>query len=239
MTDLKLSLLVSTAIATSALHMLIPDHWLPFVLIGRARSWSAKRTAFVSGISALVHTALSALLGLASLVVGLEASRAVGERIEVSSGVLLIVFGLVYAAWAWRKGGHFHPGGDRVHGAIDGHDHEGRAAERRGGRPYPADQDIIRGGPQRGEMALALIVGLNPCVLILPLVFATAGSGPVAVAGVLVAYCVTTVAIMVTMSVIGVLAARAIPVPPIAMQMETASGLLIAAAGIAFLWLSG
>ena len=31
------SLLLLTAAATAAFHTLIPDHWLPFVLVGRAR----------------------------------------------------------------------------------------------------------------------------------------------------------------------------------------------------------
>jgi len=35
------TLLLATAAATAAFHTLIPDHWLPFVLVGRARRWSA------------------------------------------------------------------------------------------------------------------------------------------------------------------------------------------------------
>ena len=36
-TNLYVLTMAGTAVATSVLHTLIPDHWLPFVLIGRAR----------------------------------------------------------------------------------------------------------------------------------------------------------------------------------------------------------
>ncbi|NIV50251.1 MAG: hypothetical protein GWN46_27480, partial [Gammaproteobacteria bacterium] len=34
---------------------------------------------------------------------------------EHATGPLLVLFGLVYAIWSWRKGGHFHPGGSLLH----------------------------------------------------------------------------------------------------------------------------
>ena len=37
MTEATGYVLVSTAALTALLHTLIPDHWLPFLLIGRAR----------------------------------------------------------------------------------------------------------------------------------------------------------------------------------------------------------
>jgi ABC-type nickel/cobalt efflux system permease component RcnA len=49
------------------------------------------------------------------------------------------------------------------------------------------------------------------------------------------AYSITTIALMVGLSVAGVVGARRIPVPAVARHMETASGLLIAAVGLVFL----
>src|SRR6185436_1051693 len=113
--DATLSLMLATAVSTALFHTLIPDHWLPFVLIGRARGWSLGTTAMVSGFSALLHAGLSILLALVTLVIGLETAHARGIVLERASGVLLLVFGLAYALWAWRKGGHFHPGGSLLH----------------------------------------------------------------------------------------------------------------------------
>lgn len=227
-----MSLLLATTVATALFHTLIPDHWLPFVLIGRARGWSLRDTAAWSGLSALVHAALSAALGIATLKVGLEAAHALGERLESASGILLVAFGLAYSGWAWRKGGHFHPGGALAHRrpekpACDGH--EGPVHPEH--LHYHADEALIRPGAGRGDLGLALIVGLNPCVLILPILFATAERGAGAIALVTLAYAATTTVLMVALSVVGVSGVRRIPVPGAARHMETASGLLIAVVG--------
>ncbi len=232
----RASLLLMTAVATAAFHTLIPDHWLPFVLVGRARSWSAGVTAAISGLSALVHAALSAGLGVVSLGAGLGAAHALGRRLEDASGILLVAFGVLYAAWAWRKGGHFHPGGARVHREPEPPECDGAEGD---AHPehlhYHADEAWIGGRAGRGAIYLALIVGANPCVLILPIVLAAAERGRAAVAWVTAAYSLTTVLLMVGLSVVGVAGSRRIPVPGAARYMEAASGLLIAAVGLFFL----
>jgi ABC-type nickel/cobalt efflux system permease component RcnA len=230
------SLLLLTAAATAAFHTLIPDHWLPFVLVGRARSWSARTTAVVSGFSALVHTLLSVALGVAALLLGEGVAKVVSLRLERGSGVLLLVFGAVYALWAWRKGGHFHPGGSLLHHAGEGEHcdgHEGPASVDH--MHYHADDAWIGKEAGKGAVALALIVGLNPCVVVLPIMLATADQGGAALALVTGAYSLTTIALMVGLSVAGVVGSRRLPVPPVARHMETASGVLIALVGIVFL----
>ncbi|HUC44124.1 MAG TPA: hypothetical protein VMR65_08805 [Candidatus Sulfotelmatobacter sp.] len=232
------TLLLATAAATAAFHTLIPDHWLPFVLVGRARRWSAATTALVSGLSALVHTGLSVALGLAGLAIGEGSARLLGERLERASAYLLIVFGAAYAVWAWRKGGHFHPGGARLHrtgeSACDGSE-EGVNPEH---LHYHADEGWIPARAGKSAWSLALIVGLNPCVLVLPIMVATAERGAATVALVTAAYSVTTAVLMVSLSVAGVVGARRIPVPAASRYMEAASGALIAAAGVVFLLLT-
>lgn len=231
------TLLLGTATATAAFHTLIPDHWLPFVLVGRARSWSAGVTAFVAGFSAIVHTGLSVALGLVAIAMGELTAHAIGARLERASGVLLVVFGLAYALWAWRKGGHFHPGGALLHRhEPEPHCHGEEGPENPEHMHYHADEGWIRAG--KGALGLALIVGLNPCVLILPIMIASVGQGTRAVALVAGAYSATTTALMIGLSVVGVVGARRIPVPAAARHMEAASGLLIAIVGVAVLALA-
>jgi len=72
-------------------------------------------------------------------------------------------------------------------------------------------------------------------VLLLPIMVATADEGRGAVALVTVAYSVTTIALMVGLSVVGVAGTRRLRVPAVARHMETASGILIALCGAVFL----
>lgn len=229
--------LVATAVGTALFHTLIPDHWLPFVLIGRSRGWTVGRTALISGFSAIVHTVLSFLLGAAAVLIGQASAETLGHALEHASHLLLIVFGVVYAIWSWRKGGHFHPGGVHAHGAEPDrgcHGDEGDTDPEH--LHYHADVNLIRGhtGPQ--GWWLAFIIGANPCLLLMPLIVKTApqGAGPVFL--VTLAYAVPTILLMVGLSALGVSGIMKIRPPGAARHMEAASGLLVAILGIV-LWI--
>ena len=228
--------LASVAVSTALLHTLIPDHWLPFVLIGNARRWRVGRTIAVSGVAALVHVVLSIALGLGALGLGLTVGLALGETLERAGSVLLVLFGSVYALWAWRKGGHFHPGGARAHrgaaaAACTGLEGPGNPEHLH----YHADGQLIHGRESVNAWWLALIVGANPCVLILPVIMETASRGPAALLAVCLAYAVPTAALMIGLSALGVAGGRRVRLPLAARHMELLSGLLLVALGFVIL----
>jgi len=231
--------LVATAVGTALFHTLIPDHWLPFVLIGRARGWSAGRTSLISGFSAVVHTALSFLLGVAAVALGQASAETLGHALEHPSHFLLVVFGVLYAVWAWRKGGHFHPGGVHAHGGEP--DRGCRGDEGDSGPEhlhYHADVNLIRGRTDLQAWWLAFIIGANPCLLLMPLIVNTVPQGPGPVFLVTLAYSVPTVLLMVGLSALGVSGVVRLQPPGAARHMEAASGLLVAILGIV-LWIWG
>ena len=238
MVDANLYMLLLTASGTAVVHTLIPDHWLPFVLIGRAQHWSARTTAMVSGISALIHVGLSVVLGLLTLGLGFAASEVIGEPLQRAAGWLLVLFGLAYALWAWRKGGHFHPGGKLLHQDGQRHTCDGREGDTDPEHQYfHADVDLIRSRREWTRAWLALIIGANPCVLLIPIMLIAAERGATMIALVSVAYAGPTVLLMVGLSVLGVAGTRRIRLPGAARHMEMASGLLIVVLGLLILWL--
>jgi hypothetical protein len=234
--DATIYALLSTAAATALLHTLIPDHWLPFVLVGRARGWSASTVAFASGLAGVIHAALSVLLGLLALWIGFASTDVLGETLERASAALLVLFGLGYALWAWTKGGHFHPGGALLHRAGGGHACSGDEGP---GNPehlhYHADDGLIGSAAGGwGALGLAVIVGVNPCVLLLPIMVVSIPRGPGTVALVAAAYTLPAVGLMVGLSVLGVRVGWRIRLPVAARYAELGSGLLIALLGLAF-----
>jgi hypothetical protein len=142
---------------------------------------------------------------------------------------------VTYALWAWRKGAHFHPGGARVHGAVEASGCGDAHASHPGHLHYHDDDTIIRGQAGGGALWLAFIVGVNPCVLVLPLLVASAGRGPGMLAGVAAAYAIPSVLLMVGLSAIGVVGTRRIELPLAARHMEWISGALIAVLGLLLL----
>ena len=102
----ELGILAVTAGSIGFVHTVTgPDHYLPFIVVGRARSWSLARALGVTAICGVGHVVWSVVLGLVGIGLGL----AVG-RLEVIEGVrgdiaawLLISFGLVYTIWGLRQ----------------------------------------------------------------------------------------------------------------------------------------
>jgi nickel/cobalt transporter (NicO) family protein len=108
--------LAGTAASLGLVHTIIgPDHYLPFIVIGRARNWTLRKTLVVSFFAGLGHILSSVVLGFVGIALGLAVARL--EGVESTRGAvaawLLIGFGFAYFVWgmrrAWRGRPHAHP----------------------------------------------------------------------------------------------------------------------------------
>lgn len=210
MESAALALLGST-VATAAVHALIPDHWLPLVLLARAERWSPRRALGLAAFSGGLHSVVSVSLGAVALWVGREAALEVGEKIQHVSSALLVLFGLGYAGWALARGGHsLH-----VHPRLsDAH----------------AEPDRTLTG-----VGLGFVLGFNPCVLIIPILFATSAWRAIWQLAVASAFTVTTVATTAAMCWAGLRSARRPEFSFLDRYGEAVSGALIALTGLVVL----
>jgi len=131
--------LAGTAASLGLVHTIIgPDHYLPFIVIGRARNWTLRKTLLVSFFAGLGHILSSVVLGFAGIALGIAVARL--EGVESTRGAiaawLLIGFGFAYFAWgmrrAWRGKPHVHP---------HLHDHEDAFVHPHGPDQGPHDPD--------------------------------------------------------------------------------------------------
>ncbi len=104
-----------SAATLGVIHTLLgPDHYLPFIVLSKARNWSQARTLWITFISGIGHVSGSVVLGLVGIGMGISLSRL--ERIEASRGEvvgwMLIAFGILYSAYGvykyLKKGAHVH-----------------------------------------------------------------------------------------------------------------------------------
>ena len=146
--------LALAAMTVGSLHALAPDHWVPFAALARAQQWSASRTARVTLVCGFGHVTVSVLFGLLGLVFGIELFEAFGRRMESLAGVLLVAFGLIYAAWGLRRAAGRH---------IHGHAH--------------ARYDHVHDPGRMTVRGLFLLFSADPCVAVVPLLFAAAPLG--------------------------------------------------------------
>ena len=182
--------LVFAGVSIAALHALAPDHWVPFAALARTERWSAPRTAVVTGLCGAGHVTVSVVIGLAGALFGVSVFDALGARLEGIAPLVLVGFGVAYAAWGlgrvvrdrWHQQMHAH--GDHHHHHWHHHlDH------------HPAS-----------ARALFLLFCADPCIAVIPLMFAAVPSGWPAALVVVLAYELATIGTMIAL----VLPARAI-----------------------------
>lgn len=123
----ELLLLTITAASIGFFHTLLgPDHYLPFIVMARARKWSPIKTTWVTVLCGIGHVGSSILLGMIGVALGIAVTKL--EVVESFRGGLatwaLIAFGLVYFVWGLRRAlrnkphKHWH-----AHGDEDNHIH--------------------------------------------------------------------------------------------------------------------
>ena len=186
--------LVGAATTIGAVHTCAPDHWVPFAALARAEGWSVTRTAGITAACGLGHVTVSVALGALALVGGREMFQLFGERLKSLSGLLLIGFGVAYAASGLRSVvcGQLHARA-HAHGHAHGH------CRAHGHSRTPPDEGRVT------PWTLFLLFSADPCVAVIPLMFASARCDWTSIVVVVAAYEIATIGTMVVL----VLPARA------------------------------
>lgn len=188
----ELIILTLTAASIGVVHTLIgPDHYLPFLAMGRARNWSLGKTLAITAGCGVGHVLGSLLLGALGIALG----WAVGDLVWLEggrgtlAGWLLLGFGIAYTAWGVRQAlrnrphKHWHHHAD---GIVHSHRHTHHAAH---AHPHES-ADPTR--PSLTPWVLFAIFILGPCEPLIPLLMYPAASGSwthVAVVGLVFGLC--------------------------------------------------
>lgn len=155
-----------TAASLGVVHTLIgPDHYLPFVVMAKARKWSRAKTIWITVLCGLGHIGSSVALGLIGIAFGLAVSHL--EEFESIRGNvaawLMIAFGLVYFVWGIRRAirnkPHTH---DHIHGDGTYHAHDHAHAD---AHLHVHDHKIISLTP----WVLFTIFVFGPCEPLIPI----------------------------------------------------------------------
>ena len=200
--------LAIAAVTLGSLHTLAPDHWVPFAALARAQNWPVKKTARITALCGFGHVTVSVAFGMLALLFGLEMLRELGTRMESVAGILLMGFGLVYGAYGLRRaaGVHFH-----------GHHHH--------------HYDHVHEPKSMTPWALFLLFSADPCVAVIPVMFAAAPLGAARTAVVVCAYELATIATMVTLVLPASAAARRVTGNWIVKYGDAAAGAVIVFVG--------
>jgi ABC-type nickel/cobalt efflux system permease component RcnA len=213
----ELLLLIGSAASIAFIHTLMgPDHYLPFVAMAKARSWSLGKTLRITLWCGLGHLIGSIALGLIGIFLG--GQLATLEWVEAIRGEtaawLLIGFGLAYMAWglrqAWRKRrhdhGHWH--GKQWHQHV--HQHQREHAHVHDAATVQPAAKSVESTPQKSltPWIIFIIFVLGPCEPLIPLLMYPAAThsvtGVIAVTTVFGTVTVLTMLIAVWVSSVGI-----------------------------------
>ncbi len=230
-----LIVLTFTAAFLGFFHTLFgPDHYVPFIMMSKARNWSLRKTMFITGISGIGHVTSSIVIGTIGIAAGIALTSLVG--VESIRGEIaawgLITFGLVYFAWgmkrAFRKTEHVHK---HVH--KDGRSHVHRHRHTRG--------HLHAHTKTKGNIvpwALFTIFLFGPCEPLIPiLMFPAMQNSIFGVVLVSLVFGIATIATMLTMVYVSTVGLARVKVPGADRFIHAMSGGTIAAAGLAIVLL--
>ncbi len=223
------NVLIVTALSIGFIHTIIgPDHYLPFILIARARNWSLRFTTLVTVVCGIGHVIGSVVLGLLGVALGIAVVAL--ENVEAVRGDLaswlLIGVGVAYAAWGLRiglrAGEHTHDHDHSDGGHRHSHHHLGRHAHVHG--------DVKSVTP----WALFIVFVLGPCEPLIPiLMYPAAKQSWGDLAMVTLAFGAVTITTMTAMVWIVSKGLVKINLGPLEKYVHALAGVIIAASGLA------
>ena len=231
----EIALLCGTAATIGVLHTLLgPDHYLPFIVMSRARRWPLRRTAIITFLCGMGHVLSSVVLGMVGVAFGIAVTRM--EAFEELRGSLaawlLIGFGFAYFAWGLHRAIRSRPHRHRhAHHGGEFHTHE---------HVHLSEHTHPHGTAARSltPWVLFTVFVFGPCEPLIPILMYPAARssvlGMILVAGVFAASTIGTMLSVVALSAWGVSFAR---LGPLERYTHALAGAAICLSGVAIQFL--
>lgn len=163
-----LATLAITGFSVAFFHAAIPTHWLPFVLVARARAWSERKTMAVALAAGLGHVAITSLLGLVIAILGFALDEHFGQLFKWIAGGLLLAVGAYFGVQQLRGAGlrHHHlPGGHHHPSERCGHEEKTSHIEH---ELQESPLVEAKTGDWAAISGLLVMLTLSPCEAFLP-----------------------------------------------------------------------
>ena len=92
----------------SAIHALIPNHWLPLIAVGKTEKWTQSQTLWATVITGVAHTLSTIIIGIVVGLVGFKLADRYSLISETIAPAILIGLGMIYVALDFRTHTHHH-----------------------------------------------------------------------------------------------------------------------------------
>lgn len=236
------SILIFTAASIGFLHTLTgPDHYLPFIVMGKAKNWNVPKTLWITFLCGLGHVGSSIIIGILGITLGLGIKKL--EVFEAFRGNiaawLFIIFGFLYFLWGiWmvkkkKTHKHFHLNSN---GEIHAHNHNHKQLS----------EDLDNQNHSHKEnkpisitpWVLFSIFVLGPCEPLIPLLmYPAANNSTGSVIAVAAIFAICTISTMMAIVVLTIKGINFLPMKAFEKYMHSFAGAAICLSGCAIVFL--
>jgi ABC-type nickel/cobalt efflux system permease component RcnA len=272
-----LALMAATFILATT-HTISPDHWFPFVMVGRANKWKISWVLGLAILAGLGHVGTSAIIGLMGVFAKTGSAKDFALLLENATPVLLMLFGFGYATYTFYKqfvGSHSHSHGIPIINkwlGIDPHNYVFAGSERHHDHDKGEESDhhthshtwmeheYVHNHQQHKHIhnsnhhthnhnsydltkitlknkkagwGLVAILGLTPCIALLPLTFASVKYGILAIILVNVCFAVATIGTIMLFTWLGLMGLSWIKLEFFDRNGDIIAGIIIGFLGLA------
>lgn len=225
------TILLPAAASIGFVHTIMgPDHYLPFIMIARARKWSFRKTALITILCGTGHVLGSVVLGILGIALGIAVGslETVETFRETLASYLLVGFGVAYLAWGLRVG---------LRASEHSHDHRHDDDYHEHAHSHLGSHVHLHGSAESvTPWALFVIFVLGPCEPLIPILMYPAAEGNWwNLTLVVVVFGIITIATMVAIVTLALRGAVRVHLGPLEKYGHALAGLIIALSGLALL----
>ncbi|MGZ3690397.1 MAG: urease accessory protein UreH domain-containing protein [Pseudobdellovibrio sp.] len=177
MNELSILPILVTGLFISAMHSMIPTHWLPFVLASRTQKWPWSKTLSILLIAGFGHIIMTTLLGAAIFSVGIGVQRAIHTYFIYLACFSIASFG-AYQIFQYRRG-HKHSHCENTH------------------EHHHSEELKIKSRDGWAILSLLSLLTFSPCEAFLPVYLSAVGYGWIGFVYLSIVLAVGTLATMV------------------------------------------
>lgn len=230
----ELILLSITAASLGFIHTALgPDHYVPFIVLSRARRWTVPKTMWITFIAGIGHVGGSVIIGITGIALGISLNKL--TNIEAFRGnivaLLLIAFGLgytIYGSYKFLKnGGHHHLPNFLIPKKFREIKHQ---------VAHGLDEEVDN--TKLTPWILFIIFVFGPCEVLIPMLFIPAVQrSTIGIASVATFFGITTIATMMLVVYLGHLGSSFLKFKSKEKYMHLIAGLVILIAGLGMYFL--
>ncbi len=224
-----------TAATLGFMHTVFgPDHYVPFIVIAKARNWSLLKTVTLTFFCGIGHVLSSVIIGAVGIFFGISVMKLeILENFRGNiAGWILIVFGFTYLIWglyrAIKNKPHKH-----YHGHLDTTQHA-HTHSHEANHVHVHESKVSLEKFNITPWVLFIIFVFGPCEPLIPiLMYPAAKNSMIGVVWVAIIFSVTTISTMLTIVTASYLGINFIPLRKLERYTHALAGGAVLFCGIA------